>query len=36
MTVLLSLLAAAAYGLGDFNVSFLQAGGPWAVSLVTV
>ena len=37
MTVLLSLMAAAAYGLGDFNGGiFSKRGGPWAVSLVTV
>ena len=35
MTVLLSLLAAASYGLGDFNGGiFSKRGGPWAVSLV--
>ncbi|GAB3264885.1 EamA family transporter [Nocardioides dilutus] len=35
MTVLLSLLAAAAYGLGDFNGGiFSKRAGPWAVSLV--
>ncbi len=35
MTVLLSLLAAASYGLGDFNGGFFsKRGGPWAVSLV--
>lgn len=35
MTVLLSLLAAAAYGLSDFNGGlFSKRGGPWAVSLV--
>jgi len=37
VTVLLSLMAAAAYGLGDFNGGiFSKRGGPWAVSLVTV
>ena len=36
MTVLLSLLAAAAYGLGDFSGGiFSKRAGPWAVSLVT-
>jgi drug/metabolite transporter (DMT)-like permease len=36
VTVLLSLLAAAAYGLGDFNGGiFSKRGGPWAVSFVT-
>lgn len=36
MTVLLSLLAAAAYGLGDFNGGiFSKRVGAWAVSLVT-
>jgi drug/metabolite transporter (DMT)-like permease len=36
VTVLLSLLAAASYGLGDFNGGiFSKRGGPWAVSLVT-
>jgi len=35
MTVLLSLLAAASYGLGDFNGGvFSRRGGAWAVSLV--
>lgn len=35
MTVVLSLLAAAAYGLGDFNGGiFSKRGGAWAVSLV--
>jgi uncharacterized membrane protein len=35
VTVLLSLLAAASYGLGDFNGGiFSKRGGPWAVSLV--
>ena len=35
MTVLLSLLAAASYGLGDFNGGiFSKRGGPWAVSLL--
>ncbi|HET6940257.1 MAG TPA: DMT family transporter [Nocardioides sp.] len=35
MTVLLSLLAAASYGLSDFNGGiFSKRGGPWAVSLV--
>lgn len=35
MTVLLSLLAAAAYGLGDFNGGiFSRRAGPWAVSLL--
>ena len=35
MTVLLSLLAAASYGLGDFNGGiFSKRGGAWAVSLV--
>ena len=35
MTVLLSLLAAASYGLGDFNGGFFsKRGGAWAVSLV--
>lgn len=35
MTVLLSLLAAASYGLGDFNGGiFSKRGGPWAVSLM--
>lgn len=35
MTVLLSLFAAASYGLGDFNGGiFAKRGGPWAVSLV--
>ena len=37
MTVLLSLLAAAAYGLGDFNGGiFSKRTSAWAVSLVTV
>lgn len=36
MTVLLSLLAALSYGLGDFNGGiFSKRGGPWAVALVT-
>jgi uncharacterized membrane protein len=35
VTVILSLLAAASYGLGDFNGGvFSKRGGPWAVSLV--
>lgn len=35
MTVLLSLLAAGTYGLGDFNGGlFSRRGGPWAVSLL--
>jgi len=35
VTVLLSLLAAASYGLSDFNGGiFSKRGGPWAVSLV--
>ena len=35
MTVLFSLLAAASYGLGDFNGGiFSKRGGPWAVSLL--
>jgi drug/metabolite transporter (DMT)-like permease len=35
VTVLLSLLAAASYGFGDFNGGiFSKRGGPWAVSLV--
>lgn len=35
MTILLSLLAAASYGLGDFNGGiFSRRGGAWAVSLV--
>ena len=35
MTVILSLLAAASYGLGDFNGGiFSKRGGPWAVSLM--
>jgi len=35
VTVLLSLLAAASYGLGDFSGgTFSKRGGPWAVSLV--
>lgn len=35
MTVLLSLLAAAAYGVGDFNGGiFSKRAGPWAVSLL--
>ncbi|MBA2952413.1 EamA family transporter [Nocardioides sp. MAH-18] len=35
MSVLLSLLAAASYGLGDFNGGvFSKRGGPWAVSLM--
>lgn len=35
MSVLLSLLAAASYGLGDFNGGvFSRRGGPWAVSLL--
>jgi drug/metabolite transporter (DMT)-like permease len=35
VTVLLSLLAAASYGLGDFNGGIVsKRGGPWAVSLV--
>jgi uncharacterized membrane protein len=35
VTVLLSLLAAAAYGLGDFNGGiFSKRAGPWAVSLL--
>ncbi len=35
MTVLLSLLAAVSYGLGDFNGGiFSKRAGPWAVSLV--
>ncbi|HCB04051.1 MAG TPA: EamA family transporter [Nocardioides bacterium] len=35
MTVLLSLMAAAAYGLSDFNGGwFAKRGGPWAVSLL--
>jgi drug/metabolite transporter (DMT)-like permease len=35
VTVLLSLLAAASYGLGDFNGGiFSKRGGPWAVSLL--
>ncbi|MXG88565.1 EamA family transporter [Nocardioides flavescens] len=35
MTVLLSLLAAASYGLGDFSGGiFSKRGGPWAVSLL--
>jgi uncharacterized membrane protein len=35
VTVLLSLLAATSYGLGDFNGGvFSKRGGPWAVSLV--
>lgn len=35
MSILLSLLAAASYGLGDFNGGvFSKRGGPWAVSLM--
>ena len=35
MSILLSLLAAASYGLGDFNGGvFSRRGGPWAVSLM--
>ncbi|MDF1603171.1 EamA family transporter [Nocardioides sp. YIM 152315] len=35
MTILVSLLAAASYGLGDFNGGiFSKRGGPWAVSLL--
>jgi drug/metabolite transporter (DMT)-like permease len=35
VTVLLSLLAAVSYGLGDFNGGvFAKRGGPWAVSLM--
>jgi drug/metabolite transporter (DMT)-like permease len=35
VTVLLSLLAAASYGLGDFNGGIVsRRGGPWAVSLM--
>ena len=35
MTILLSLFAAASYGLGDFNGGvFAKRGGPWAVSLL--
>ena len=35
MSVLLSLLAAASYGLGDFNGGiFSKRGGPWAVALL--
>jgi drug/metabolite transporter (DMT)-like permease len=35
MTILLSLVAAASYGLGDFNGGFFsKRGGPWAVALL--